>query len=105
MTTPTTLVFEITARPESADAVFEATRKVIPKAAEEPHFEEINLYRDPAAPEHIIVIEQWTSREYLQSDAHQKAPHLAAYFDYISPLLAEPPRWALYKHEGRVANA
>ena len=104
MTTATTLVVDLKAKPESADAVYEATRSVIPEVMKEPHFGEINLYRDPEDPTHIAVIERWGSREYLQSDAHQQSPHLSSYFETITPLLAEPARWALFNHEGRFAN-
>lgn len=98
---PVTLVFELKTQRDHADKVREMTRAVFPKALAEPYAETIELFQDPADPSRILVIEQWGSRAYVTSDAHTKADHLTSYIAAIGPLLAEPPRWAVWDRTER----
>ena len=96
---PATLVVELRARPDAVEDVLEATRNVIPMVMREPNFARIDFYRDPDDPAHILLVEQWSSRSYLLSEAHQRSPHLSSYFAAIAPHLAEPAKWTVWRSE------
>ena len=103
-TGPVTLIVELNAKPENADAVFEATKDVIPEVMKEPHFIAIDLHRDGDDPGHILVVEKWESRDYLLSESHQASPHLTGYFKTIAPLLAEEAKWTIFDHVAAYRN-
>ena len=99
-----TLIVTLEAKDADADAVFAATQEVIPSVMKEPHFESIDLYRGSDDPAAIVLVEKWDSREYLLSDAHQKAPHLQSYFQKITPMLTHDAQWTLFSHDRTYAN-
>jgi quinol monooxygenase YgiN len=84
---------------DAVESVLEAIGKVIPVVMSEPNFRGIDLLKDPDDPTRILLIEEWSSRSYLLSEAHQKSPHLSNYVAVITPLLAQPPNWKLWRHE------
>lgn len=94
--TSTQLIVTLLAQPGQEAQLKRETEAVIPQVMEEPYFEAINLLSNPLNPRQLVLVEQWQSREYLLSDAHQKSEHLSRYFSKIRTMLAEPARWELF---------
>jgi quinol monooxygenase YgiN len=101
---PATLVVELRTRADTVENVLEAIGNVIPLVMREPNFGSIDLLKDPGDPTRILLIEEWLSRSYVLSEVHQKSPHLSNYFAMLTPLLAAPPRWRLWRHETAYRN-
>ncbi len=93
---PATLIVELKAKVGDAETLLSLTKAVIPKALKEPTAETIELFADPSDDTKICLIERWGSRAYVTSEDHTKAPHMTEYFGAIEPLLAEPPKWAVW---------
>ncbi len=100
---PVTLVVELRAKEGAAADVFALTKALFPKALSEPTAKSIDLFEDPSDPQRLLLIEKWGSGAYVTSDAHTKSDHMSAYFEALTPLLADEPRWSVWSHEERHA--
>jgi quinol monooxygenase YgiN/ketosteroid isomerase-like protein len=59
-------------------------------ALKEPFCISIDLSQDPNQPSHFTLYEVWASKDYLLSEAHQKAPHILSFFKNTESMLAQP---------------
>lgn len=66
------------------------------EALKEPYALSINMYQNPDNPQDIIIFEEWESRKYLLSDAHQKSEHISNFFQVASPMLEKPFEYGIY---------
>jgi quinol monooxygenase YgiN len=79
-------IFELTAKPGSADALRDVMLPIVAKARTEPGCKHCALLEVQSDPNRFLTYEIWTSRDAL--DAHMTAPHVKELGSKLRPLLA-----------------
>ncbi len=85
-----------TVKTSELEAFKQVAKHTSVEALKEPYALSINMYQNPDSPENIIIFEEWESRKYLLSDAHQKSEHIQNFFQKATPMLKKPFEYAIY---------
>jgi len=92
-----TIVIRYQAQPAHADRARDELDALIAEVVRlEPDCLGIQLFRDPAAPHQLLLIERWTSTD-AYFGPHLQTPHLRAFIERAPAFLAGPPEitaWA-----------
>ncbi|MEL7003469.1 MAG: putative quinol monooxygenase [Bacteroidota bacterium] len=83
-------------KPEHIDAFKIAANKTSDIAITEEACILINTYQNPDNPGEFVLYEEWSDKEYLLSDAHQKSEHIQRFFETTIPMLEEDYQYAIY---------
>ena len=83
-----------------AKAVSELDALVAKVVASEPDCFGIRLLQDPDDPAHVLLVEEWSSREaYL--GPHFQTPHLKAFIERAPALFSGPPEIRFWAEHSR----
>ena len=98
METTQKVVLNITAtvKKEFVDDFKTIAQETSVEALKEPYALKINMYQNPDTPQDFIIFEEWESREYLLSDAHQKSAHISNFFAKATPMLEKAFAYGIY---------
>ncbi len=85
-----------TVKTSELEAFKQIAKETSIEALKEPYALSINMYQNPDNPQDFIIFEEWESREYLLSDAHQKSEHIGNFFQKATPMLEKPFEYGIY---------
>jgi|GEM_PF-6619957 len=85
-----------TVKSSQIDTFKQIATKTSIEALKEPYALTINMYQNPDEPKDIIIFEEWESKDYLFSDAHQKSAHISKFFQVTAPMLEKPFEYGVY---------
>ncbi len=92
-----TIVIRYQAQPAHADRARDELDALIGEVVrQEPDCLGIELFREPAAPHHLLLVERWTSSD-AYFGPHLQTPNLRAFIERAPAFLAGPPEitaWA-----------
>ncbi len=103
------LHIHVVVKPEYIEDFKKAANETAEHALKEDACILINSYHNPDNPGEFILYEEWSDKEYLLSDAHQKSAHITNFFTVTQPMIKEPFQYAVYdvlkENKGAFAKA
>jgi len=92
------VVVNILARTDAAEAIKSIVLRLTDRSRKETGCISYEALQDQSAPEHFVLVEEWSSTDAL--DAHNRTPHFHEAVVAAGPLLAAPLQVGRYSAIG-----